>query len=367
MTGQYSRKARRRQITIEDLARHLGISKATVSLALNNSSLVADATKLRVIEAAEKFGYQPNFFGARLSRGKSDVIGLYIVGGKEEQCNWALPSSWMFYNPILKAVSTELSLHGYRLNLEVVSLERVIQKRVIASVIQEGSLDGMLIVMQDDTDHGFLNIVVERKFPFVVLNTMAGANISSVKIDNDLGARKSVNHLIELGHTRIAYLGGPARDSNAIERRRGFIKAISEAELNLDPMLVQYGDWQLSCGQAAAKKFIELDHPPTAIFCANDHMAIGVMQVLQKAGFRVPHDISVVGYDDTEMCQVVVPNLTTVRAPLELMGALGAREVLRQIDGEFVGARHTNLEPELVTRDSSAAAGYRPKQSDQPC
>lgn len=343
---------KKRPVTIADLARHLNISKATVSLALNNSSLVAESTKLRVIQAAEKFGYRPNYFGARLSRGKSDMIGLYILGGTEAQCNWTLPSSWMFYNPILKAVSQELSRHGYRFNLEVISVEQATKQGVIASVIQEGLLDGMLLVVQDDIDYRFLQVVEERRYPFVVLNADVVTNISSVKIDNELGARKIVEHLVSQGHTRIAHLGGPKQDTNAIERREGFIRAMHDARLN--PELIKYGDWQRESGRKAAREFIELENPPTAIFCANDHMAIGAMQMLQEAGLRVPEEISVVGYDDTEMCQVVVPNLTTVRQPLYSMGELGAKEVLRQIDAESFSVSHISLEPELIVRDSTA-------------
>lgn len=356
-----SKRGTKRRVTIGDIARHLEISKATVSLALNNSSLVADATKLRVIEAAEQFGYRPNYFGTRLSKGKSDMIGLYILGGKEEQCNWALPSSWNFYNPILKSVSQELSQHGYRFNLEVVTVEQAIKEDVISSVIQEGSLDGMLLVVQDNINYDFLQFVAKRQFPFVVLNANVAPNLSSVKIDNKLGAKKMVQHLLQQGHGRIAYLGGPKLDSNAIERRNGFIEAITSAGLSLSPELLHYGDWQRASGWQSAQEFIKLDNPPTAIFCANDHMAIGAIQLLQKRGLNIPDDISVVGFDDTEMCEVVVPNLTTAKQPLELMGQLGAREVLRQIEEEFFSAKHVNLEPELVVRDSVAYIGYEPK------
>ena len=348
-----SKNGKKRQVTIEDLARHLGISKATVSLALNDSPLVATTTKSRVVEAAEKFGYQRNYFGSRLSKGKSDVIGLYILGGEEGECNWTLPSSWMFYNPILRSVSAELATHNYRCHFAVVSVEEATKQGAIASAIQEGSLEGMLLVVQDDIDYGFLEIVEERLFPFVVLNAKVRDNISSVKVNNELGATKMVTHLLEQGHRRIAYLGGPKMDSNAIERREGFLRSMAKAKLSPSPELLQYGDWQRASGWKAAQAFLALEEPPTAIFCGNDHMAIGVMQMLQEKGLTVPQDISVVGYDDTEMCQVVVPNLTTVRQPLEEMGTLGAMEVLRQIDEERVTATHTNLEPQLVVRESS--------------
>lgn len=359
MAGNRSRRSKKHRVTIDDIARHLNLSKATVSLALNNSPLVAEETKRRVLEAADEFGYRPNYFGARLSRGKSDMIGLYILGGSEKQCNWTLPSSWMFYHPILQAVSEELSQRGYRFNLEVVSVEQVTKQGVISSVIQERSLDGMLLVVQDDIDYSFLQIVEERQFPFVVLNAEVAESISSVKIDNELGARKAVRHLVELGHRTIAHLSGPEKDLNAIERRLGFQHAAREAGLDWNPSLLYYGDWKRESGWRAAREFLQLEPRPTAVFCANDHMAVGVMQALQEAGLRIPQDVSLIGYDDTELCQVVVPRLTTVRQPVDLMGKLGADAVLHQIESESPQATHTNLEPELIVRDSTAYAGSR--------
>ncbi|MFY9165884.1 MAG: substrate-binding domain-containing protein, partial [Limnochordia bacterium] len=197
------------------------------------------------------------------------MIGLYILGGTEKQCNWTLASSWMFYHPILKSVSDELSKHGYRFNLEVVSAEQVVTQGVISSVIQEGSLDGMLLVVQDEIDYSFLDVVAEKQFPFVVLNARVAENISSVKIDNEIGARQAVSHLVELGHRRIAHLSGPDKDLNAIERREAFRKAVLGAGLEWSPSLLYYGDWQRESGWRAVRQFLELDHPPTAIFCAN--------------------------------------------------------------------------------------------------
>lgn len=358
MARTKSGRGKKRHVTIDDIARHLNISKATVSLALNDSVLVADQTKRRVIEAAEQFGYRPNYFGARLSKGKSDMIGLYILGGTEAQCNWMLPSSWMFYHPILKAVSAELSRYGYRFNLEVVSVEQVTNKGVISSVIQEGSLDGMLLVVQDDIDYSFLDIVEEKQFPFVVLNAKVVENISSVKIDNELGARLAVNHLLELGHRRIAYLSGPEKDLNAIERLRGFELALAEAGIERESIQVYRGDWKRESGWRVAGELLQVEHGPTAIFCANDHMAIGVMQGLQAAGLEVPKDISVVGFDDTELCQVVVPSLTTVRQPVDLLGEIGAKVVLHQIETESYEVTHTNLRPELIIRKSTACPRF---------
>ena len=255
MANRRSIKRKKRHITIEDIVRYLDLSKATVSLALNNNPVVAEATRQRVREAADKFGYRPNYFG-------------------------------------------------------------------------------MLLVVQDDIDYGFLKVVEESRFPFVVLNLNVAESISSVTIDNELGARKVVEHLVELGHRRIAYISGPPQDSNANERKIGFLAAAYEAGLEVNPELIHYGNWERSSGWEIAKLLMELESPPTAIFCANDHMAIGAIQMLQTEGIRIPQDISIVGYDDTELGQVVVPHLTTVFQPLGLMGELGAKEVLRQLDEE---------------------------------
>lgn len=348
-------KNKRKSVTIDDLATHLGISKATVSLALNNSPLVAERTKKNVLDAAERFGYRPNYFGARLSKGKSDVIGLYILGGTETQCNWILPSSWMFYNPILKGVSGEVSSHGYRLQLEVISLEQALEQNVIADIIQEGSLDGMLLVVQDEIDYSFLEVVAQRQFPFVVLNARVCDQLSSVKVNNELGAKKAVKYLFAQGHERIGFISGPHKDLNAIERYHGFMEAYASAGFTFKDEMIQHGDWQKESGAEAVKTFMKLPQPPTALFCANDHMAIGAIQTMVSMGINVPGDVSVIGFDDAEVSEIVVPNLTTVKQSLDQMGLLGAQEVLRQVNDPSSEKTHENLEPDLILRDSVQA------------
>lgn len=342
-------------MTIEDVAQHLGLSKATVSLALNGSPLVAENTRRRVVEAARQLNYRANYFATRLSKGKSDTIGLYVLGGHGDKRKWTLPSSWMFYNPIIRGVIAQLSAKDYRLHLEVITYEQAAQKDVITKTIQEGSLDGMLFVVQDDLDYGFLAAVEEASFPFVVLNARLPLDISSVRIDNQCGARKVVHHLASLGHRRIGHVSGPVDDLNAIERRVGFNLGLHEVGLHPQGEYIQFGDWQIASGYELTKVLMALEEPPTAIFCANDHMAIGAIQCLRAMGLQVPGDVSVVGFDDTDMAEVISPRLTTVRQPLEEMGHLGAQELLRQIEEDHPSVRHASLEPELIIKESTAA------------
>lgn len=341
-----------KRVTIEDVARYVGVSKATVSLALNRSPLVARDTRERVIDAAEHLGYKANYFAKRLSMGRSEMIGLFILRGEEHFCNWTLPSSWMFYNPILKGITSYLSEQNYRFQLETITFEQCVTSSIISDVIKESSLDGMLVLIQDEGDYGFLDIAKEMDFPLVIMNGLVNDEISTVKIDNELGARRVVEYLWKLGHRRIAHISGPRRDLNALERCSGFVSALNELKVEIDPAYVRYGDWQIASGKRLCKELFELDQPPTAVFCSNDHMGIGAIQMLQEMKIRVPHDVSVVGFDNTEMCTVVSPRLTTVEQALEEMGMMAAQEVLRQISEGTTLVHQTNLEPKLILRDS---------------
>jgi len=351
-----SHRRKPRKVTIEDVAEHLGVSKATVSLALNDSPLVADKTKARVQEAARKLNYRANFFASRLSHGTSATIGLFVLGGEDESI-WTLPSSWMFYHPIMQGVVHELSAEGYRLMFEVIATEEALEGKVLAKAVQEGFLDGIILVVQEDISYGFVEIATEMEFPLVVLNARIPLDVSSVKIDNEAGAKKVMAHLLDLGHEKIAYIGGPGKDLNAIERHKGVVAKARESGLPLKEEYLRVGDWQIDSGEQIAKELMELEEPPTAIFCANDQMAVGAVLMLQSLGYSVPGDVSVVGYDNSEICRIVTPHITTVKQSVEMMGEIGAQEVLRLIRSGVSVARHTKLEPELVVRDSTAPYG----------
>ena len=344
---------KKRRVTIQDVADHLDLSKATISLALNGSPLVADSTKARVKQAAKELGYRVNYFASRLSRGNSSTIGLFILGG-ETNSIWTLPSSWIFYHPIIMGVTSQLSAKGYRLQLELIPTEDALNGQVIAETIQEGYLDGIILVVQENICYDFVNSAVEMEFPFVVLNARLPHNVSSVKIDNEAGSRKAVEYLLGLGHERIGYVSGPAMDLNAMERREGFCKAFKTAKLRVRDDYLMYGDWQIQSGEILAKELMSLSERPSAILCANDHMAIGAVRALKALGFRIPEQISIIGFDDNEFCRITTPCITTVRQPLDIMGEVGAQEVLRQISDGVSMNRHTSLETEVVIRESTA-------------
>lgn len=341
---------KRKRVTIGEVAEAVGVSKATVSLALNRSPLVAQATKDKVIEAAERLGYQPNYFARRLSTGKSEIVGLYILR-IDEQLSWEFPSSWLFYNPILNGVASVLSQNNYRLQLEVITFKQV-QKGLIADIIQEGSLDGLLLLVQDAGEADLSTLADYNHFPLVTLNTQIDPKISSVKVDNEKAAVEVVRKLVDLNHTRIAFIGGPSFDENAQERRAGFLKTLAECKIDLPTEYLRCGDWQIESGRREMKELLQLAVLPTAVVVANDHMAIGAMQVCQEQGLNIPEDLSIIGFDNTELSTIITPKLTTVKQPLELMGSLAAEKVLKQIKEGIGDVSHTNLDTTIVWRES---------------
>lgn len=362
---QTSRKneSENKRVTITDVARTVGMSKATVSLALNRSPLVAEKTRSRVLEAAELLGYRANYFARRLSTGKSEIIGLYILRGEEQKCTWALPSSWTFYNPILKSVSAYLSENNYRLQLEVIDFHQA-RDGLIANIIKERSLDGILLLVQDEGDYGFLEVAKNMRFPMAIMNGRLRQEFSSVKTDNKMGGKKVAKYLLGLGHIRIAHISGPKHDFNAVERKMGFMEALQEKGISLNPSYMKLGDWQIESGHREAKQLLTLNERPTAIFCANDHMAVGAMQAVEEFGLQIPQDVSIVGFDNIEICSFVSPKLTTMEQSLDQMAIMAVQEVLRQIREGTEAVNHTNLEPRFVARESCAPLGQSNVTSD---
>jgi LacI family transcriptional regulator len=282
------------------------------------------------------------------------MIGLYMMGEDLPSSNWTLPSNWLFYNPILKGISSYLSEAGYRLRLELITARQAVNEGVLSHAIKEGSLDGILLVVQHDIDYGFLDVVEETGFPMVILNGGFRRDISSVKVDNGLGARQVVDYLVEKGHTKIAHIAGPSGDLNALERKSGFIDAIRLAGLKIEENPIKVGDWQIESGRKLASQLMEEDDEITAIFCANDHMAVGALQALRCSGISVPNEVSVLGFDDTEICEIVIPRLSSVKQSLDKVGRISAKGLVAQIKERKPSISHVKLDPELVIRDSTS-------------
>jgi len=302
-------------ISIKDIARAAGVSHSTVSRALRNSPLVNAKTAELVRKIAKEQNYIASAVARSLVTKRTNTIGIVVtsiadpfagevVGGIEE-C--ALANQ---YSVILASSHSDP-------DLEFRAVQSFYERRV----------DGVLVMASRVGDE-YLSWLSEMNAPIVLINSHhPGEFTYSVRIDNGAGAKLAMQHLLEFGHRRIAYIGDEAGFQSDAERFSGYKKAMREAELVLDPTLVSYGDGTPDSGLRAMSRLLALSQPPTAVFCYNDREALGAMRAVREHRLRVPDDVSIIGFDDLFLSSYTDPPLTTIRQPKHEMG-LQATEIL---------------------------------------
>ena len=325
--------------TIRDVARAAGVSVATVSRVLNDNARVRVETRARVKAAATRLDYTPNEAARSLITSRTHALGVLLPDLYGE-----------FFSEVLRGIDLRARRDG--LHLLVSSSHADGDDLVGALRAMRGRIEG-LIVMAPDVDTATLVRAAGPGFPLVLLDPgMRAVGCDSISIDNTGGAAAAVTHLIDLGHRRIATIAGPAQNSDARHRLDGWRKALVERGIAPDPAFVTNGDFTEPSGYTAVARLLALRPRPTAIFVANDYMAIGAMSALAQAGLRVPEDMAIVGFDDIAMSRYLNPPLTTVNVDLL---DLGARAVQRLVDGKN-GApsrrRHEVTPATLVIRRS---------------
>ncbi|HEX9938451.1 MAG TPA: LacI family DNA-binding transcriptional regulator [Longimicrobium sp.] len=330
-----------RPVTTHDVARRAGVSQATVSLVLsgNPRARVAQATRERVMEAAEELGYRPNILARGLVRGKSYAIGvvvpdltnpffLDVVTGAQRV---AAEAGYA----VLPGDTRESTPSRHLEALRARQVDGVIIDGVGAAALPHDALSELKVVVVDEPS---------ERWPGVASDALAAGRLAA-------------EHLVGLGHRRLAFVG-PATDVHGFRmRERGFFQALRAAGIALPhPWLVRTPP-TVSGGLAAMKTLLASPSRPTAVFCANDLIAMGALKAALKAGVDVPRELSIVGCDDIEMASVVTPELTTIAVPARELGARAARLLLRQLEGQEVSVKPTRLLPvRLVRRATTAVA-----------
>jgi DNA-binding LacI/PurR family transcriptional regulator len=346
-----------RRPTIDDVARHAGVSKGAVSLALNGRPGVSDATRLRIAAAADALGWHPSARAKALSESRALAIGLIIARPPN------LLASDPFFGQLLAGVETELANSGYALVLSVIG-EVATEAETYRRLAHDERVDGVLITdaRLDDSRYA---LVAELGLEAVVVGHPDRASgLPGVAADERTALARAVGALVELGHERVAQVSGPAMLVHAAERRDAWRDALLARGLSAGPVVE--GDYTGEGGARATKRLLQRKRPPTAILYANDLMAIAGLRVAREMGLLVPRDVSVVGFDDIPLAEHVHPSLTTVRQDPVAAGAAAAKLLLQRLRGEPVAAPALP-EPVLVVRDSiGPAPGTRAPRRRRP-
>jgi LacI family transcriptional regulator, galactose operon repressor len=332
-------------ITSIDIAREAGVSQTTVSRVLNGDPRVAKSTRKRVVDAIERRGYTPNAIARGLVTSRTNLVGVVISDIMNP-----------FYPELLEAIVAQLSEHGLKTVFSNASGQ---PEDVYTRLLVEQRVDGM-IVTSALLDSATVRRLAEQRFPIVLANRYVdGVECDTVSGDNRGGARAAAEHLLELGHERIAILVGHPQSSTSRDRFSGFREAVEEAGIELDPALVRPGGYRYDAAYAETLRLFELAAPPTAVFCLNDLMAFAALNAARSARVAVPEDLSVIGFDDIRMSSWQAFELTTVRQPLAEMARTSVDLLAQRVEAPGSSFRQIVFPSRLVPRRTTGRSRAR--------
>lgn len=326
--------------TIREVAEKAGVSITTVSHVVNNTRFVSEDVRMRVNDAIRETNYQPNALARSLRRGKTHTIGLIIPD-----------SSNPFFAEVGRAVEGEAFAKGYSVifcNTE----GNPVREDFYLDVLAKKQVDGIILVSGGRPSQSFIQ-VHDRQTPLVIVDRdSSDLAIDTVLTDNLGGGLLATQHLISLGHKRIACLTGPSSVSPSAQRVNGYKQALQEAGLPYDESLVCRGDYTAAAGWTHGRELIKMANRPTAIFACNDMMAIGVLRAAAETGIRVPEDLALVGFDDIELAAYANPGLTTIAQDKQKIGETAVNLLVEKIGDQEINGRREFLQPTLVVRKS---------------
>lgn len=337
----------KQNVTIKQVASHAGVSQMTVSRVVNKQGLVKEATRLKVQKAIDDLNYRPNLSARRLAGGKSLYLGLVYHN----------PSPG-YLTKILVGGLSACRKNGHHLVLEDLGRHAPFKEpEKTAEHLAGSGLDGVIVTPPLSDVAPFVDTLDKLGIPVI---RIAARDITTdklhVSMDDKVAVTKIVNHIIRHGHKDIAFIRGPETHPSTYHRLAGYKGAMNDNGLNVDDDYIEDGDFTYKSGLDAAMTLLNLPKPPTAIFASNDDMAAGAVTAAYMKGLSVPNDLSVAGFDDTEIAVNIWPQLTTIRQPISDMSAravnLLAAHILRDEEGQSLSSI---LDFELIERSSISA------------
>ncbi len=334
-------------VSQQDVAKRANVSYMTVSRVVNKCGNVKKETEERVLKAIEELGYHPNAAARALNNRKTYNIGIVLP--KKEYLLTA-----PFYIELLFSVEKQLKQNGYSLFLGSLHDDEL-SASDHSGLYKEGKVDG-LMVFAPPFEAPFLEKLSGDDIPFtVVLGRSRGKKFNFVDVDNTGSAARVVSHLLELGHKRIGFVSGNIEEINAADRLKGYRLKLEDAGQPADEKLIYYGDWSLESGYRAYSELMTRENPPTAVFCSNDYMAMGMIKAAHDAGLKLPEDLSVAGFDDLQYSSFITPSLTTVRQPVEKIAVAAVDMMMAVISGKNSVPDEVILASEFIVRSSCLA------------
>jgi LacI family transcriptional regulator len=336
-----------RRVTSRNVAERAGVSQTTVSLVLNNraGASIPEETRRRVRDVAARLGYRPHASARALARGRTDVLGIVLA----DEPDFGGPDQF-FQRQVLHGLIHSILRAGRNPMLYA----NLAHDPADLHTFTDGRADGFLLVAPAENDP-LVAFLEERRLPFVALATRLETRIGSwVDADNETGAATAVAHLCDAGHTRIAHLAGPPGNANAALRLAAFRRTMAERNLPVPAAYIRDGGFLSHTGEIAATQLLSLPERPTAIFAADDNMALGAYRAARRLGLCFPHDLSLVGFDDADFAQALDPPLTTIRQPLLALAEAAVELLIARLSEPDRAPPPRVLPTELVSRGSVA-------------
>lgn len=327
--------------TIRDVAKRSQVSPSTVSRFLNGKIRVEETTAERILGAIQDLGYRPHRVARHLATGRAEALGLVVPSITNP-----------FFAVLAEAVETEAYGAGYAVLLCNTHYDRA-REETYVSFLENTLVDGLLYVGMHAQNDRLLG-VLERHLPVVIVDELIEGlpAVHTVFVDNRCGGVAATQHLLQLGHRRVAFLGGPEGLMTVMERFRGYQEALSRADIPLDPEIVRFGSYTEDFGELVFPHLRQHVDPPTAVVASNDLIAVGLMRAAPRYGVEVPDRLSVVGFDDIPLAESI--GLTTVRQPVRELGQRATQLLLEVLQADKpIMPRSITLPVALIVRKSS--------------
>ena len=326
--------------TIKQVAAHAGVSTATVSRALSGSDYLSDESKIRIQKSMEELNYQPNRVARNLRTRTTTTVGVILSDIRNP-----------FFTSVVRGIEDELHKSGYTLFLCNTDEDPKKELLYLKILREEGVAGIILATCQPDLSGS--RRLLGTHLPLVAIDRFPrGLDVDSVVVTNIEGAKSAVQHLLELGHERIALINGPKRNINSIERQLGYEKAFEARGIKPNKKYVQYTDFKQEGGYSAMQKLLKMKNPPTAVFAVNNLLALGALQVINEFRLSIPSDISFICFDDMLWTTAFQPPITAVSQPTYKLGTLAAEFLLKRLQNPGESINSVSLETTLILRNS---------------